>query len=253
MPSDKSISVVVPALNEAPYLAPAIQRITTVVAGHFDDYEVIIIDDGSTDQTGAIAEALREKDSHIVVVHHDRPQCLGGAFRKGLSLARMTYVTAVHGKGGTTAEALAAIWSRAGEADMVIPYILNAHERHWARRVISLCFRVLVNVLFRRKVRYYLHHVLFRRRDLEGITIRTDSYAFQAEAIVKLLQRGHTYVEVGVCDEFGEGGQTRSYRPRNVWGVVKFLCSTVYDIYVGSCRRRRASHSAACAAGETKT
>jgi len=218
-----------------------VERILRVVPGCFDEYEVIIIDDGSTDETGRIAETLCDENEHIAVVHHDRPHCLGGAFRKGISLAKMKYVTAVHGKGGTAAEALEAIWSRAGQADMVIPYILNAGERSPIRRLVSNAFRTLVNALFRLHVRYYLHHVLFRTRDLAAVTIRTDSYAFQAEAIVKLLRRGRSYVEVGVCDEFGEGGPSRSYRPRNVWGVAKFLLQTAYDVHIGDRPRNAAN------------
>lgn len=230
--SENTLTVIVPALNEEKALEAVIREITATAGGMFDDHEIVIVDDGSTDGTGAIADRLAAASPRIRVVHHPQPRNLGGALKSGLGLARMHYVCVVHGNGGTPCEQLKRIWARRGEADLVIPHMLNARERPLAERLVSRAFTALLNLLFGLRIRYYLHHVLYRRELLAAVEIRTNSYAFQPEAIIKLVKRGCTYVEVGVEDNFDKHGPTRSYAPRNLAGVAAFLVTCLFDIYL---------------------
>ena len=99
-------------------------------------------------------------------------------------------------------------------------------------------FRRLVNCLFRIRVRYHLHYVLYELAALRSIEIRTNTHAFQAEALVKLLRRGSTYIEVGVSDRFEEQGPSRSYTWSHTAGIATFLLWTLYDVYLTRRYRR---------------
>ena len=87
-----TVSVIIPALNEAPFLSRATAIATDAAQRRFRDYEIIIVNDGSTDGTGDIADGLAEGNQHISVVHHDQPHNLGGAFKSGLARAKMDFV-----------------------------------------------------------------------------------------------------------------------------------------------------------------
>ncbi|MBT3295616.1 MAG: glycosyltransferase family 2 protein [Verrucomicrobia bacterium] len=228
----KTVSVIIPALNEERFLRRSVGVVADAAPRHFRDYEIIIVDDGSTDGTGRIADELAAADGRISVIHHDRPHNLGGAFKSGLTRAGMDFVTLYHGKGGNTAEEMSRIWERAGSADIIVPYTLNSHERPVLRRLISHGLTSAIGLVAGLKLKYYMHLPLYRREDLNGIEIRTCSYAFQAEALCKLIRGGCSYCEVGVTDAFEDGGRTRSYRWRNSVAVIACLFRLLWDLRV---------------------
>jgi len=232
MAEQNTLSVVVPALNEEAYLADTVRHIGRAAAACFDDYEIVVVDDGSTDRTGAIADALQAGDAHVRVIHNRTPCGLGGAHRTGLAAATGYYVTRVNGKGGTSPEELRRVWQLKGEADMIVPYTVDATYRPLVRRLISRAFTTLVNLLFGLRLKYYNHFVLHRRELVSSLTLRSDSHALEAEILVKLLKRGHSYVEVGHRDTPDTEHETRAFGIPNVMGVAKFFFWTLYDVYL---------------------
>jgi len=237
MTAQNSISVIVPALNEAPHLADTVSELLRAAARHFEEHEIIIVDDGSTDETGRIADRLAAAHPTVRAIHHEKPASLGAVFKEGLGLARMHYVTLVNGKNDTTADRISAVWALKGQADMIVPYSEDASYRPMSRRVVSCLFTRLLNLLFGLRLKYYNHFVLHRRALVRTLRVRTDSYAFQAEILVKLIRMGHSYLEVAHDDHTAGEGATKAFRPANLIGVLKFLFWIVYDVHFsGRCR-----------------
>ena len=233
MPISDSITVAVAARNEESGLTNSVTILIDALRRHFDQYEVIVYDDGSTDGTGQIAEDLATHFDHVEVVHHQQPQGLGGVIRAGLERARMHYFIWIDGKGATTASALDQIFALRGQADLVIPYPTNQWERPLFRRMISHTFHASLNLFFRLKLHYYTHLVLSKVAEARRYQSRSGSHAAQAEMLVRMLRAGHTYVEVGVEDNFDfKWHQTKAFHPRNVGTVVSLLVRLAWDIYV---------------------
>lgn len=234
-----SISIVMPARDEEPRLQAAVTDVLEAARQQFARYELIIVDDGSVDRTAIIADRLASDLAGVRVIHLAKPHGLGGAFKAGLVYATMDYVTVAHGDGGTPSSQLEKIWARRAEADLIIPYIVNDAQRPLHRVLVSRAFRWTVNTLFRIRVRYHLHYVLYRRPLIQSVDLRTDSHAFQAEAVVKLLRRGCSFIEVGVEDDFVSQAPTRSYSLANIRRVALFFARTLYDVYGGGSAGRR--------------
>jgi len=229
-----TLSLIVPACNEAERLRGTVAELLVALPTCFTAYEIIIVDNGSHDGTDAVADTLANEIECVRAVHFPDAIGLGGAFQEGLKLASMEYVSVAHGDGGTAADQLQKIWALRDRADLVIPFITNEDQRPRARLWISYGFRALINRLFGLQLRYHMHFVLYRRQTIQSIRLRTRGHAFQAEALIKLLRRGHSYVEVGVEDDFAGQAPTRSYRVKNVMQVAAFFATTLFDVYLGS-------------------
>ena len=229
-----SVTVVVSALNEEKHLEVAVTTLWAAVRHWFDDYEVLVFNDGSTDGTGEVAERLAQQDEHTTAIHHDSPSCIGGVIRKGFARATKDYVIWVDGKGATTREALDAIFSQRGQADIVVPFPSNQQERSLARRVISWTFhRFLLNTLFRTDLMYFTHCNLYKTAQAQQVKVRTTSYAHQAELVIKLIKSGCSHVQVPVRDRYDfTGRRTKAFKPGNVLGIARFLAATIWDVYL---------------------
>lgn len=233
MTSENSVTIVVPALNEERHLEPAVRIMVEGAKAWFDEFEILLFNDGSTDRTGEIAEALSREFPQVRAFHHPRPTCVGGVLREGFAAAKMHYAIYVDGKGATTRESLDTIFSHKGQADLVIPYDTNLAGRGLRRRIVSWCFRKLLNLLFWQRIRYYGTGALVKTEQLRRFRIRTNSYGFNAEMIIKMVRSGCSYVQVGVCDRHDDTGRkTKAFRWQNVRGIAAFLARTWWDVYV---------------------
>jgi len=229
--SKPSISFIVPALNEEGNIGAAVQTIRDAVGSDLtDDYEIILVNDGSTDKTGDLMERIAKADPRARVVHNPRNLGFGGAFKSGLAQARRDYVIRICGDNGVPAPSVRMVLDQIGKADIVIPYIANPEFRSWSRRFGSWGFTTIVNALFGLHVPYYNHSAVFPRRALDTIQITTDSFAYQAEALVKLLKAGYTYVPIGVRDIARAHGRSTALKPKNLVNVVRALVHLVKEV-----------------------
>ena len=245
-----SLSVIVAARNEAPRLERTINDVIAAAEHCFQEWELIIVNDGSNDGTAEIADRIAGERKGIRVLHLDRGHGLGGAFKQGLALASKDYVTVAHGDGGTPSSELIKIWQQRTHAEIVVPFISNENQRPRWRLNVSKLFRTLVNALFAIQLRYHLHYILYPREPLQRIRIRCDGHPFQAEAAIKLLRRGHSFVEVGVNDAFEEQGPSQAFGGSQLWSVTKFFLWTLYDVYLSGDYRRPHSITSRTGRGE---
>jgi glycosyltransferase involved in cell wall biosynthesis len=92
-----SISVVVPALNEAATLKEVVEWTMAILSDLAEDYEVVIVDDGSTDATGRIADELATGSPRVRVVHTGAPSGYGGALHAGFRVANKEVIGIITG------------------------------------------------------------------------------------------------------------------------------------------------------------
>jgi hypothetical protein len=126
-----------------------------------------------------------------------------------------------------------------GKADMVLPHLTNPKLRPITRRIPSKGFTFVINTLFGLHLRYY-QGVLPRKVLLDKIEIKTDSYAFTAEIVVKLIRCGCSYIEVGLPDTPSKTGKSLAMQPKRVVAVLKAIYGLVREV-----RRSESSRVAA--------
>ncbi|MFC1990737.1 glycosyltransferase family 2 protein [Chloroflexota bacterium] len=228
-PSKPTMSAVVPAYNEAPSLAGVVQSVHEAYGDKFSQYEIVIVNDGSTDDTGKVAEKLAEQDSHVRVIHNPRNMGYGYTFLHGVDAARYEYIQLIPGDGEIPTSSIEKIANYAGTADMVIPYVLNFHIRPLARRIISWGYTALLNVLFGLRLHYYNGPTVNKRDLIKSVNVTTTGFDFQARILIRLIKQKYSFVQVGIMLEHRQHGKS-NLSLRKILNVVKIIPQIFWEI-----------------------
>src|SRR6476469_6227086 len=92
-----SLSILVPALNEVDNLAATVERLLRAASLLIPDFEIIVVDDGSTDGTSELADGLAAAQEQVRVIHNGRNMGLGYSYRRGIDVARKRYFVYIPG------------------------------------------------------------------------------------------------------------------------------------------------------------
>jgi len=209
------ITVFVPAYNEAANLEGTIGDVLTATAT-LDDREIIVVDDGSTDGTGDLADDLAARSACVRVLHNPTNFGLAAGYRRALAEARMEYFTFVPGDREVSAQSIKDILGLVGSADVIVPYHANARARAWHRRLLTRASTALINLLFGFRLRYYQGPCVYRTALARSLGTSTDGFFFLTEMLVQALRRGHSYVEVGLIHQERSYGRSKAVSVRNI-------------------------------------
>jgi len=238
-----TITLIVPALNEEQLITETVRQIIDVVDGRFHDYEILLINDGSTDRTAELMDDLARMHNHVRVIHNDKNIGLGASYHLGVSQARCEYVMLLCGDGGMPASSLPAIFARIGSADIVVPYCENLKQiKSPGRYLLSRAYTTLLNTLFGLRLRYYNGLQVHRVELVRSVRGTSEGFGFQGEILVKLLKAGKSFVEVPVQGA-EKANRSSALRLKNVVSVSRTIGGLIHHTRV-----RRPSERAAASA-----
>jgi glycosyltransferase involved in cell wall biosynthesis len=202
----KLLSIFFPMWNEEAYVVRAVraaedecQRLIGV--GEIADYELVLVDDCSTDRTPAITDALAAADPHVRVVHHAVNRGLGGSIKTGFDAVRGDVV--LYTDADLPFEMLelgrALRVLRQYEADMVSAYRLDRTGEGPRRAVYSFVYNWLVQLAFGTRVRdINFAFKLVRRRVLDAARPVSEGSFIDAELVIRAQRLGFHIVQIGV-------------------------------------------------------
>lgn len=218
------VSFVVPCYNEAGNITGTIFEIDEAARmSGITNFEIVVVDDCSSDATPVeIAEFVKTRP-YVVSLRNKVNQGFGGSFKIGVTAAHGHYLLLVPGDNQFPANSIAVILKLRGSADIIVPYVTNNHIRPLGRRVFSWGFTTLINNLFDQHMPYYNGLVLHTLDRLRSIEIVTNSFAYQAEALVKLLSTGCSYITVGSPIRIRPAGKSSAFKIKNVIEVLKCI------------------------------
>lgn len=209
-----SLSVVVPAYNEEALLTSAI----TFMAGEINSLagpgEIVIVDDGSVDRTGELADELARMLPGVRVVHHAVNQGWGQAVRTGIANCKHEFLVLSPVDSPLSARDMAAFLAAAPGADIVAGYRTGRAGYPAWLAVGSRCYHRLVSAMFGLRVRDVNWVHLYRRTAIESLTLRLSGVAFPAEVLARATQRGYRIAEVHCEMKPRTSGRATVTRPR---------------------------------------
>jgi glycosyltransferase involved in cell wall biosynthesis len=213
-----SLSVFFPAYNDAPSLPGLVRQTFAVLDVHVEDYEVIVVDDGSRDESAQVLASLAaEFGPRLRVVAHSENRGYGGALRSGFAAARKGFVFYTDGDGQYDPGELPHLIERVGpDTGLVNGYKLERHDpahRIWIGAVYNFCARLVFGIRIRD---IDCDYRLIRRDLLDKIQLTSTSGTICVELVRKLELSGCEVAEVGVHHYPREHGSSQFFRLRSL-------------------------------------
>jgi dolichol-phosphate mannosyltransferase len=220
----RSLSIIVPAYNEAGNIIATLENITAALA-HLDlDAEVVVVDDGSRDGTRALVIAHTHRFPTVRLLVNERNLGFGATYRRGVDAATRDHIVMVHGDNAWGAETLQVFFARTGDADIIVGYTRDMWRvRPIVRTLVSKTFTAMVNAITGHRLQYYNGLQIHRAAVLKALTIQSSGYGFQAEVLVKALRGGRSFIEVPMDLREREQGDSKAFRLKNAVDVLQTL------------------------------
>lgn len=190
-----SISAVIPAYNEERAIASTVEAVVGALSSLVDDYEVVVVDDGSRDATAGIVRGLGERFPPVRLVSHDVNRGYGAALGTGFAAATRELLFLTDGDKQFDVRELAGCLPLLDRADLVVGY-RRPRADPWVRRLYGWGWNMLVNTFFGYTARDVdCAFKLFRRSVWESIPVHSRGATFSAELLVKARRVGYRVKE----------------------------------------------------------
>jgi dolichol-phosphate mannosyltransferase len=192
------LSLILPAYNEAPAIAHSMQAAASALAELGIPHEIIVVDDGSADDTAAIACREAHQLAHVRVLSTPRNVGYGGALRHGFREAQFDLLAFTDADGQFDLRELARLLKPAKDFDLVCGYRIDRQD-NWTRKLYSRVYNLLVRAMLGTRVRDCDCALkILRREQVDQLQLESNDFFINAELLTKARLAGLTVTEVGV-------------------------------------------------------
>ncbi len=240
------LSIFFPAYNDSGTIASMVIRAVQAASELTHDYEVLVVDDGSSDATAEVADELARKYSQVRVIHHERNRGYGGALQTGIRSSTKELIFYTDGDAQYDPAELALLWrSLTPDADIVNGYkISRSDPLH--RVVIGRLYHHIVAVMFGLKMRDVdCDFRLMRRSMFDRIDLEKTSGVICLEMMKKVQDAGFRMIEVPVHHFNRAYGKSQFFNFRRIVKTGVDVMRLWYVLVIRRQHRRSAAASVA--------
>ncbi|MFH0984781.1 MAG: glycosyltransferase family 2 protein [Candidatus Omnitrophota bacterium] len=197
-----SLSIVIPVFNEEENIAPLLKAINRTVPSICADYEIILVDDASTDSSGEMLDAVAGTDRRVKVLHHERNRTLGGSLRTGFNAATKDLILYFDADLPFDLKEIAKAIAMldAEDADYFSAYRTSRGGEGVRRFFYSYIYNGLIELLFRLGVKdVNFSFKLFKRSFLNEIRLSSEGSFINVEMLARVRMSGRKIVQFP-CD-----------------------------------------------------
>lgn len=229
------ITVFFPVYNDEHTVETMVEKSITVLKRLTDEYEVLIVNDGSPDKSGEKADLCAQKYPGVVrVIHHETNKGYGAAVKAGLENAKYQWVCLTDGDDEYDVYDLLRLYPLAQYYSLIITFRYVKMYSNW-RQFMSWVYNVIFRFMFRTSFRDISTGLrLVDKNILKDIELKSDSPFIGAELVIKTMLRGHPIGEMGIQTfprQFGSGSST-SYK--NIIKTIKEMLRIYGEIFSDS-------------------
>jgi glycosyltransferase involved in cell wall biosynthesis len=215
--SKNGISAFFPAYNDGGTIASMVLSAVLVLEKLTDDYEVIVVNDGSRDYTGEMLDELERRYDRVRVIHHEKNRGYGGALRTGFSQARKEFVFYTDGDAQYDVRDLPALWQAMDDSTDIVQGYKIGRSDPLHRVIIGRLYHFMTNKAFG----IHLKDVdcdfrLIRRSVFDKVQLESDSGVICVEMMTKIRQAGFRIHEVPVHHYHRAYGKSQFFNFRRI-------------------------------------
>lgn len=219
---DISLSVFFPAYYDEKNIDKVVHKAVEVLEElQLRDYEVTIIEDGSPDRTGEVADELAKKFPKVNVIHHKLNKGYGATLYEGFTTAKMDYVFYTDGDNQFDLEELKKFVALIPFSDIIVGY-RKKKQYSLYRKITSFVYNLILKWVF--DIEYLDIDCAFKviKRDLfDKIEIKTKDAFIDAEILIQANRLGYTSTELGVKHLPRVDGVSTAARPSIILKTIK--------------------------------
>jgi len=195
---NESISLIVPIYNEKDSIECSIEEIHVFLKKNFKDFEIILIESGSTDGSDKIVDRIRIKYNSIIVFHEKTRNGFGSAMKIGIKLAGKELISMITVDRPFELKYILEAVKASRENDFVLSYRVN-DRRSMIRRIQSFFYNCLINLFLGLKVKHVNSALkLYKNQSIKRVNIQSNTWFFDAEVIYRLINEGFKFKEIPV-------------------------------------------------------
>jgi len=191
-----SVSIIMPSLNEEKNICSSISNVQDALEDLDISGEIIVINDGSNDNTAYLIKEIIAKNTNISILEHDKPWGFGASFWHGLDNATHEAVIVIPGDNENDPWEILRYLNLLNHVDIVIPFVFNNKVRPIFRRILSFLYRFIINITFQTNLNYTNGTVIYRKTILQQLKHRSAGFFFQTDILIRLLKSNYLFVEV---------------------------------------------------------
>jgi len=219
--TEKHLSIGIPAFNEEGKIENTLLSVYKIAKDALDQFEIIVVDDGSTDKTYASAlKAASLLGPEVRVIRKELNQGVGSAFAIFLESAKFPYITLIPGDNAYTSNGITQLFSTVGTAPLVISCRTEMKERRTKLRfVLSKIATAYLSLLVGKKVRDAHSLFVFPVEETRKLNVTNTGYGYHMETLSRLLRRTDHFHEIPVELTPAPDASSGVMRPRVLWGL----------------------------------
>jgi glycosyltransferase involved in cell wall biosynthesis len=184
--------------NEEANIEEAVRRALAILPRFADPFEVILVNDGSKDRTGTMADDLAKSDPRVRVVHHPENRGYGAALRSGIAAARYDWIFYTDGDNQFDLEEISLLLPLRFDHEIVTGYRVTRSDPT-NRRINAWIFNLLMRILFGLRLRDVdCAFKLYRADIFQGMTLTSEGAMIDAEILARARKQGARIAEIGV-------------------------------------------------------
>lgn len=227
-----SISFLVPIYNKQGTILETIQMITMAAKNCGADFEIIAIDDGSTDQSWEIINSVANNFDFIRTSRNTKNIGFARTYLKAAQLARKKFVMYISADNDIPQESIEILINATRQCDAVIQIPARTEKRTYWRSMLSQFYTYLLNKINLLHVGYYNGLNIYPTSFINSMDLKNKSFAFQAE-ITRQASRSLTFKQVPVR-VFHNDSASNAITVRNIFGVLSYLFFLIGERCFGS-------------------
>jgi glycosyltransferase involved in cell wall biosynthesis len=213
----KEVSILLPAYNEALHISDCILQVENAIRPLSNSYEIIVAEDGSTDGTDRIVQALSEQNPNLTLLHFPVRLGKGKALKNALQISQGGIILFMDADLATSLNHLPEVLQLVKKTGGMVIGSRRVKgsrvERRASRTIFSLCYNLFVRLLFLDGIHDHQcgFKVMSRGASQALSSTQSDGFFFDTEMIVRCKQLGYPVVEIGV-----DWTENRRKRPSKV-------------------------------------